>query len=146
MSYGKLLMEKPGGQQQKKIPLGFSWLMLFFGPLVPLFRGQALHFFLSVALLIPTMSVSWWTSRSSSTFSGGGSISVRGICRLMLKGRPTTKSFAGRESTSMSRQRSSMIVTVCSDAGSCFGHSGSSNAHPRNCHVSRPSTRPGAKG
>ncbi len=61
MAYGKLLMEKPGGEEQKKIPLGFSWLMLFFGPLVPLFRGQMLHFFLAIALIIPTLSVSWWT-------------------------------------------------------------------------------------
>lgn len=61
MAHGKLLMEKAGGEEQTQIPLGFSWLMLFFGPLVPLFRGQTLHFFFSVALLIPTISISWWT-------------------------------------------------------------------------------------
>lgn len=40
-------------------PLGFSWTMLFFGMLVPLFRNDWKHFLISTVLAILTSGFSW---------------------------------------------------------------------------------------
>lgn len=56
----KLVLENAKGEQ-KKVPLGFSWSMLIFGPLVPAFRKQEAHLFFSIILIIPTYGISWIT-------------------------------------------------------------------------------------
>lgn len=44
---------------RKQVKRGFSWTMLFFGVLVPLFRGDLLWFAISLVLAIVTSGVSW---------------------------------------------------------------------------------------
>jgi len=46
----------------RKVPIGFSWTMLFFGPLVPLFRGDikwTILFLLVVFVTLPFYGVGW---------------------------------------------------------------------------------------
>jgi hypothetical protein len=40
MAFTKLIMQNPFSADIKHAPVGFSWTSLFFGPLVPLFRGH----------------------------------------------------------------------------------------------------------
>lgn len=40
MAFTKLVMIHPKTKELKEAPVGFSWTALFFGPFVPLFRGQ----------------------------------------------------------------------------------------------------------
>lgn len=42
---------------RKICPVGFSWTMLFFGPFVPLFRGDIKNFFLQFLLVLPTFAI-----------------------------------------------------------------------------------------
>lgn len=46
----------------RKAPIGFSWMMLFFGPLVPLFRGDIkwviLHL-LVIFITLPVCGLGW---------------------------------------------------------------------------------------
>ncbi len=59
MAKGLLILENPGGIR-KRVPIGFSWLMLAFGPIVPLVRGQFLHVLLSFLAIMPTLGISWF--------------------------------------------------------------------------------------
>lgn len=46
----------------KKVPVGFSWTMLLFGPLVPLFRGDLkwmVLFLLAVVFTLPLYGIGW---------------------------------------------------------------------------------------
>ncbi len=46
----------------KKVPVGFSWTMLLFGPLVPLFRGDfkwMVLFLLAVVFTLPLYGIGW---------------------------------------------------------------------------------------
>ena len=46
----------------RKAPIGFSWTMLFFGPLVPLFRGDikwTILFLLVVFVTLPFYGIGW---------------------------------------------------------------------------------------
>lgn len=40
MAFTRLVMQNPNSADVKHAPIGFSWTSLFFGPLVPLFRGH----------------------------------------------------------------------------------------------------------
>lgn len=44
----------------KQVKLGFSWTMLFFGILVPLFRGDLKWTVLSLILVIVTSGLAWF--------------------------------------------------------------------------------------
>lgn len=52
-----MINNRTGSRKQAK--RGFSWTMLFFGVLVPLFRGDLLWFVISLVLAIVTSGVSW---------------------------------------------------------------------------------------
>lgn len=43
----------------REVKLGFSWTMLFFGPLVPLFRGDLKWMILSLVLDVLTSGIAW---------------------------------------------------------------------------------------
>ena len=43
----------------REVKLGFSWTMLFFGPLVPLFRGDLKWTLLSLILDVLTCGIGW---------------------------------------------------------------------------------------
>jgi len=44
--------------QQKVIPTGFSWTVLFFGIFVPIFRGDGMGFLIQFALAVMTCGIS----------------------------------------------------------------------------------------
>lgn len=58
MAYTKVVMEKPGTGQIKEAPVGFSWTVLFFGFLPPLFRGDFKWALIMFILAILTMGIS----------------------------------------------------------------------------------------
>ncbi len=43
----------------KKAPTGFSWTALFFGGLVPLFRGDVMWFIISLLVSICSFGIFW---------------------------------------------------------------------------------------
>jgi len=46
--------------ENKVIPTGFSFTVLFFGAFVPLFRGDGMGFLIHIALAFFTMGFSWF--------------------------------------------------------------------------------------
>lgn len=46
--------------RRKRAPVGFSWTMLFFGILAPLFRGDFKWFFIMILLDILTAGLAWF--------------------------------------------------------------------------------------
>ena len=53
-----IVLKHPSGLR-KTVKQGFSWTMLFFGVLVPLFRGDLKWFLMSCILAICTCGLSW---------------------------------------------------------------------------------------
>ena len=51
-------MVGPGGIS-KEVKVGFSWTMFFFGPLVPLIRGDSKWFILSIVISLFTVGIGW---------------------------------------------------------------------------------------
>ena len=54
----KIVLQNEAGLR-KEVKQGFSWTTLFFGGLVPLFRGDLKWFFIMVILSFPTFGISW---------------------------------------------------------------------------------------
>ena len=58
MAHTKLYFENAlTGNIKKDVPVGFSWTYLFFGPLVPLFRGDIKWFFLTLIISMATFGI-----------------------------------------------------------------------------------------
>ena len=51
MAFAELIMEDKNNRV-RKAPVGFSWTVLFFGPFVPLLRGDWLYFLIIALLMI----------------------------------------------------------------------------------------------
>lgn len=47
------------GSITKDVKVGFSWTMFFFGPLVPLFRGDLKWFLFSILISFFTVGIGW---------------------------------------------------------------------------------------
>ena len=59
MAHSWLVMEQPNTRHVKEAPLGYSWSMLFFGVFVPVVRSDWKWAFVSFALAIATLGLSW---------------------------------------------------------------------------------------
>ncbi len=62
MAYGKVILERDlGGYKEiKEAPIGFSWTMLFFGSLVPLYRGDYKWAIITFLAALITYGFSWF--------------------------------------------------------------------------------------
>ncbi len=58
MAFATVTIEDKKNQIIKEAPVGFSWTVLFFGGLVPLFRGDWGYFFIMLVAGIVTLGIS----------------------------------------------------------------------------------------
>lgn len=58
MAYAKIYFENPRTGQMKEAPLGFSWTVLFFNALPPLFRGHWVGFAILAICALLTFGLS----------------------------------------------------------------------------------------
>lgn len=56
MAHSKLILKNPSDGTIKSAPIGFSWTVLFFGFLVPIYRKDWFWAFVMLILEIPTLS------------------------------------------------------------------------------------------
>jgi len=56
----QIKLKHPNSNVIEQIPVGFSWTIIFFYPLVPLFRGDIKYLFLFVVIGLLTFGVGGW--------------------------------------------------------------------------------------